>query len=618
MTNRRAFVTQLLALTGGGALPSISRAASGSEPAAACPPLTLPQHDPAPFARRLTLAWQRLAYRYNHDYLPGVPMVERVPALHRPAVAWIAQVLVRLINIEVNARLAAGSPLAQARAASVAHVLGSAPAGDPRSPLRRAAELAADTAAAEGAWPGSVADYDALFRSIALPAIAGEFGSDEVFAWLRLAGPNPVMLQRMRGPDPRLPLVDDMLTTVSPGDSLARAIAEGRLFLADYAALDGVETGVVDGLPKYLGAPLAVFVLRRDDGVLWPVAIQCQQQPGPANPVFLPGDGPAWQVAKTVVQIADANVHEAVTHLGRTHLLLEPFAMATERQLADGHPLKPLLRTHFEGTLFINDLAQSFLIAPGGPVETLLAGTLDADRAIAAAARRIPLPRVSLPAALAAREVETIADYPYRDDALPYWRAIDRWCRDFVGAYYRSNDDVKDDFELQAWCRELGAEDGGRVPDFEAGQRLRSRDALAEVLTTLVFTASVQHAAVNFPQYDHMAHAATMPLAGFAPAPVSIAGVGEEDLLAMLPPRSAAQGQLDILYLLGSVHHTRLGDYGPSDLTGPGLCDPRLRVPLARFRRRLDAAGARIRRRNLRRRPYPFLERDGIPASTNI
>ena len=59
---------------------------------------------------------------------------------------------------------------------------------------------------------------------------------------------------------------------------------------------------------------------------------------------------PAWDKAKTAVQAADGNYHEAVSHLGQTHLVVEAFVMATENQLS-GHPVAKLLQPHFEGTL---------------------------------------------------------------------------------------------------------------------------------------------------------------------------------------------------------------------------------------------------------------------------
>ena len=41
-------------------------------------------------------------------------------------------------------------------------------------------------------------------------------------------------------------------------------------------------------------------------------------------------------MAKTIVQIADGNYHEFISHLGGTHLWMEPIAIANYRKL----PLK--------------------------------------------------------------------------------------------------------------------------------------------------------------------------------------------------------------------------------------------------------------------------------------
>src|SRR5207237_10363668 len=75
-------------------------------------------------------------------------------------------------------------------------------------------------------------------------------------------------------------------------------------------------------------APLALFALPQGGKSLAPVAIQCSPVPGDGNPIFTPQDGYNWLIAKTTVQIADGNFHEAVSHLGRTHLFIEPFVLA--------------------------------------------------------------------------------------------------------------------------------------------------------------------------------------------------------------------------------------------------------------------------------------------------
>jgi arachidonate 15-lipoxygenase len=305
-----------------------------------------------------------------------------------------------------------------------------------------------------------------------------------------------------------------------------------------------------------------------------------------------------------------------VSHLGRTHLWVEPFAMATERQLAANHPLRLLLRPHFEGTLAINEQAYSRLLAPQGFVDNLLGGTLEASiRLTTQAVRSYRFDEAMLPSALRARGVDdaaTLPDYPYRDDALLHWNAIRGWVKDYLGTYYRTDADVAADFELAAWHRELVAPDGGGISGFGRDGTIGGFEDVVDAATLIIFTSSVQHAAVNFPQFDLMTYVPNMPLAGFTSTPVP-PDAGEQDFLDLLPPLSSARLQIVILYILGTIHYTRLGSYGERD-----LCDPRLQRPLAAFQRELTRVGRTIEERNRRRVPYPFLDPAGIPQSINI
>jgi len=220
-----------------------------------------------------------------------------------------------------------------------------------------------------------------------------------------------------------------------------------------------------------------------------------------------------------------------------------------------------------------------------------------------------------LPNALRERGVDdggTLPDYPYRDDALPYWNAIRTWVSDYLRTYYRSEADLRDDSELGDWYRELVAPDGGRVKGFGRNGALGGLNDLIDGVTLLVFTSSVQHAAVNFPQFDLMTYVPNMPLAGFSAGPPSNEAV-EQDLLDLLPPLPSARLQLVILYLLGTIHHTTLGEYGRGE-----LCDPRIGRPLRAFQDELKRIGRTIGDRNRVRSPYRFLEPGGIPQSINI
>jgi arachidonate 15-lipoxygenase len=459
-----------------------------------------------------------------------------------------------------------------------------------------------------------------LFQFISLPAVSQNFQEDSEFAAMRVAGPNPLIIERMKALDARIPITEEQYQAVmGTQDSLEKAVADGRLYLADYSLFDGAINGSFPAAQKFYYAPLALFAVPPGGQSLVPVAIQCAPQPGPDNPIFLPRDGDNWLIAKTIVQIADANFNEAVSHLGRTHLFIEPFIVATHNQLSPTHPLFILLTPHFEGTLAINDAAQRILIAPFSLVDSNLSGSIDQSRVFAVKAAQsyqLNVNTSTLPQTLARRGVDdtsSLPDYPYRDDALLLWGAINQWVEDYVNHYYTSDAAVQGDAELQNWVAELVAHDGGRLNNIGAANRISTRAQLVELVTLICFTASVQHAAVNYPQGTIMTYTPAMSLAGYSPAPAPQEGYSEGAFLKFLPPLDRAKSQLDILYLLGSVYYTRLGDYGDDYFT-----DPAIQNHLAKFNQELIKIEEEINERNKTRTPYEFLLPSRIPQSINI
>ncbi|MDJ0801084.1 MAG: lipoxygenase family protein [Calothrix sp. MO_167.B12] len=468
----------------------------------------------------------------------------------------------------------------------------------------------------------NIQEYNKLFPQIGTPEIAEDFQSDEAFAYTRIGGYNPVMIKRVNQLGDRFPVTEAQYQEVmGSDDSLAAAGEEGRLYLADYGILEGAVNGTFPKEQKYIYAPLALFAVPKgeDPGRLMrPVAIQCSQNPGDA-PVLTPkSDKYAWLFAKTIVQIADANFHEAVTHLGRTHLFVGPFAIATRRQLLDNHPVSLLLRPHFEGTLAINNAAQSTLIAPNGGVDQLLSPTIDNARVLAAVGlQSYGFNEAMLPKQLQKRGVDDttmLPVYPYRDDALLIWDAINQWVSDYLSIYYQTDEDVQNDTYLQAWAMEAGAYDGGRVPDFgEKDGRIQTLDYLIDAATLIIFTASAQHAAVNFPQKTMMSYAAAVPLAGYQPASLLKGEVSEQDYLNLLPPLEQAQRQLNLTYILGSIYYNRLGYYPDNHFQNPSVI-----AALQKFQKNLQEAETIIHQRNQTRPKYEYLLPSKIPQSINI
>ncbi|MEA5487751.1 MULTISPECIES: lipoxygenase family protein [Pseudanabaena] len=587
----------------------------------------LPQNDPEISQRQASLNQARQLYQYNYTYIDSLPMVEKVPTNERFSLSWgllVGKVVVRvLLNDRAN-------PLLLEKSKDVCKVkqldfskrlLAASMAHSDSAIVELLSEIPTFLETEPTNIEGSnIKEYNNLFWVISLPAISQNFTSNSEFARLRVAGFNPLMIQQVKTLDAKFPLTEEQFKTVLADDSLAEAGSSGRLYLADYAELTAIAGGTFPkGEQKYINAPLALFAVPKGKNSLTPIAIQLGQDPN-TNPIFLrqAGDEPNWLLAKTVVQIADANYHQLISHLGRTHLFIEPFAIATNRQLASNHPLYILLKPHFQGTLAINDAAQSGLVSAGGTVDSLLAGSIATSRAVSVrGVKTYNFDEAMLPVALKKRGVDDpnlLPDYPYRDDALLVWEAIATWVKNYLSIYYFKDDDVIRDSELQAWVQEIISDNGGRVTSFGQGGQIRTIDYLVSAVTMLIFTASAQHAAVNFPQSDLMTYAPAIPLASYAPAPTTTTGAKEADFFAMLPPIDQAKSQLTMTYILGSVYYTTLGEYGTDYFS-----DDRIQQPLRDFQDQLKAIESTIKSRNEQRvADYNYLRPSRIPQSINI
>jgi len=436
---------------------------------------------------------------------------------------------------------------------------------------------------------------------------------DEAFAWQRLAGSNPLELERIETLPVSFTLTEALFQrTHASTDSMRQALSEGRVYMGDWTRLDGVQAGHDRaGRPKQLCAPRALFLQQRaiDGGKLLPLAIQLH--PVVDARVVTPADGPDWIYARMMVQLADANVQALEWHLGRCHFLMEAFAMATARQLADNHPLQRLLQHHFQYTLAINDLARTKLLVPGGQVELLLAPTLGASLDIVRDAVLSFDPRQALPPRdLSRRGVddhELLPSYPWRDDALPLWSAITTFVREYLELYY---DDarVAADPELAAWIDELRSRYGGRLERLTPIERL---DELVELVGLVLFTAGPLHSVINYSQFDFMALVANTPMASYG-APH--APRGDDPVRGLLLPETMALLQFAFFYQQVQVRENRLGEYPAGQFD-----DPRVAGPLARFRSTLaDVERVIVEREASRLLPFPWLRPSVIPASVHI
>ncbi|KAF3498415.1 hypothetical protein DY000_02055003 [Brassica cretica] len=231
-----------------------------------------------------------------------------------------------------------------------------------------------------------------------------------------------------------------------------------------------------------------------------------------------------WQLAKAHVSSNDAGVHQLVNHWLRTHACLEPFIIAAHRQLSAMHPIFKLLDPHMRYTLEINALARQSLISADGVIEGgFTAGQYGLEMSSAAYKSSWRFDMEGLPADLIRRGMAVpdttqphglkllIEDYPYANDGLLIWSAIQTWVRTYVERYYPNSNSIQTDSELQSWYSESINVGHADLREAEWWPKLDTVDDLVSILTTLVWLASAQHAALNFGQYPYGGYVPNRP-----------------------------------------------------------------------------------------------------------
>lgn len=623
------------------------------------------QDEPNSAKRNSDLSRQLQAYQYDYNYLSPLVFLKEVPAGENFSARYVAERLLATSELVPNML-----------AAKVKSFLDSL---------------------------DNLQDYEDFFPLLPLPEVAKIYQTDSCFAEQRLSGANPLVIRLLKGEDPRaqvLQTIPSFQPDFEPLFNIPAELAAGNIYITDYTGTDIhyrgpslVEGGVYEKGRKYLPKPLAFFWWQRtgisDRGNLVPIAIQLdasadRQNYTPTNSrVYTPFEtNPSdWLFAKFCVQIADANHHEMNTHLCRTHLVMEPIAIGTARQLAENHPLSLLLRPHLLFMLTNNNLAQQRLINPGGTVDNLLAGTLrESMELVKEAYEGWNIKDFAFPKEIENRgmeQVEKLPHYPYRDDGMLVWNAIYTFVSEYLNHYYKKDSQrIIDDTELQAWASELSDQsNGGKVKGMP--ENFTTVEDLIEIVTTIIFICGPQHSAVNFAQYEYMAFAANMPFAAYRDNPkqsynpqeqsleepsvnkqtegtqITDTKVTEEEIrkkeitkvqiketqtppeqitekyiLDLLPPYKKAAEQLQLTFILSAYKYDRLGYYDKSfqELYGKkieevfgGDDDKAIINIIKQFQQNLNIVEQKIDANNQKRvSPYPYLKPSLILNSISI
>lgn len=374
------------------------------------------------------------------------------------------------------------------------------------------------------------------------------------------------------------------------------ALQDGRVFHVDFSKYAAVASS-----GRFASWPHAIFMsFPSTDSFghrtyhLLPVAIALIP-PGQASThpvtVFAKNNDDAslrctWELAKRVFLTAAANYHELGTHLGRCHLVMERYALATYRNLPPWHPVGRLLRPHFKFMVATNNDAVKNLINPGGPVDrnfmakvdSLLNVTLDAFSSwdlkthggIEADLKRRGLLGTDC----------KLPFWHYKEYGLKIYGVIQTFVRSYLRLWYESGGAAYGaDVALQNWRHALR-------DDYRAGALMEpsaSFEDLVTACTNMIWTCGPQHSAVNYSQYDFLADAKTLPF-----------GIQQEPRAkAFEPSRKQIGDQAEVISRLSLYRYDQLGVYSTAPfLTEYGdLGDPRWKSVVTMFQNELKRVG---------------------------
>ncbi|EFJ14272.1 hypothetical protein SELMODRAFT_234610 [Selaginella moellendorffii] len=368
---------------------------------------------------------------------------------------------------------------------------------------------------------------------------------DSEFAREMLSGLNPMVIEALTefppmstldsakyGPQ-KSAITEKHIVNLLEGLTVQKALDKKKLFIVNYHDSYMPYLDKINSRQKIYAYASRTLLYLKSDGTLQPVAIELNTPY--SQRVFVP---PAagqidwlWELAKAHAAANDAGYHQLVSHWLRTHACVEPFIIATNRQLSKLHPLNTFLQPHFKNTMAINAKARKSLINAKGIIERTFSLRRYSVEMSSLAYKGWRFDQEGLPADLLKRGMAVpdatskggvkliVEDYPYAVDGLEIWTAIEKWVTDYLEIYYKNDASVTSDPELQAWWSELINKGHADKKDEKWWIKLDSKKSLTSVLTTLIWIASAHHAAVNFGQYAYAGYMPNRPTTTHRPIP---------------------------------------------------------------------------------------------------
>jgi len=495
----------------------------------------------------------------------------------------------------------------------------------------------------------SLQDYvDAIkFFGVTPPIVQNNLGNlnnwlnDVEFGRQRLQGLNPEMITLVT-PDTWKNVylkklnwtadVNTKVTQILKGQTITDAIKAKIIYVCDYWVFDSDDLRTLAmGFRRYIAAPIGLFYYDTTTNNMLPLGIQLMpdhpEAPGRNKYQFhLPTqvngvDTPAWILAKIWLNSVDGQYQELISHLMESHEVGELVSVAAFRNLAVNHPVYQLIHSNFDATIEINTIAYGDLLAYTGPINlTIGSGSIGAAMMIGKlwpdwnfyqrsfkqnlVNRGLLNPDGSVP--------DKIKGYWWRDDGLKLYNIIYNFIVSVLDAkFYKTDQDVVNDWEIQNFLSELQASRYGNMKNATSDGLLKTRTELYTLLANVIFTVTAKHSAGNAGQFDYYGFTPNVPGALYIPPTINEKTTTWATIFQALPPKSPALNQMAIVYLLSGVQQPNI------PMIGNGAYPDKWSAAVVAFQNALGQLSGEIEDRE-KGKPYPYLYLDPAQVGNSI
>lgn len=159
---------------------------------------------------------------------------------------------------------------------------------------------------------------------------------------------------------------------------------------------------------------------------------------------------------------------------------------------------------------------------------------------------------------------DDLPGYLYRDYGFMYWDNFETYVSEVVRKYIGSDEDIKNDRDIQRWAYEICNPSYGNVKGFPC--KIDTQELLIDILTNTIFTCTINHAAVNSGHFDAYGFVPNRPLKMRKPMPddLEVFEDGYKYIVDSLPDFESTMQQMNLTYILSE--RTSTFDFYSSNL----------------------------------------------------